>query len=78
MKLKQDHKDLLREMMATETWDALLELGKLIVERHESQALNCDISKTSRELIIARSKLDGARSFLSSLASARTSLNKEE
>lgn len=58
--LKEDHKEIIRQLLDSEGWEAILAVAALAVKKQERNVLECDISKP-RELLIKRANLDGAR-----------------
>lgn len=60
-KLSQDQKELIEEIVGTPTWDAMLTLCKMAVERQERNVLNTRVDTGSRDAVINLSKLQGAK-----------------
>lgn len=63
--LSLEEKELLAELTVSDTWQALIKLLDLVVERHEHAVLNQDLSQKdgAKELIRLKSRLDGARAL---------------
>lgn len=60
-KLTQEEKELLYDLTQTPTWQAVLSACQIQIEYHENRLTTCDISKSDRDLVILKAKLDGAR-----------------
>jgi hypothetical protein len=60
-KLTQEQKEQIDDLIQTDTWQSVLAACQIQVEAHESRLLTCDVSKSDRDIVLLKAKLDGAR-----------------
>lgn len=70
MKLTQEHVATLRDL-DPETWEALAALCQTGVDALAQRVLTADLAKGDREVVLARSALQGAHSLQTTILSAR-------
>jgi hypothetical protein len=73
MKLTEDQKEALQDLVRSETWPAVLAYCEIVLKNVERSVLECDVNKP-RTLLIKRASLDGARQIVSALHQAKANL----
>lgn len=77
-KLTQDQKENLADLLQSPAWEAVLVLCEMCVENLESQVLTADVTKSDRDLVIRKAKLDGARDLQKFIFNARNQVGHQK
>lgn len=72
--LNQEHEELLRDLMQTDAWPAVLNVAELIVQRQALAVLKHDLNQGSRGLIILKARHEGAQALVAALHSLKKDL----
>lgn len=76
--LTEDQKDLVVELMLSDTWPAMLALVERFVRRHEEDVLSYDIEQGEAGLVRRKARLDGARSIYTAMVKSRDVLTRRK
>ena len=70
-KLTQEQRDDLADMMDTPAWSAVITLCQMGVEAHQNRVYTSDITKSDREIVLAKARLEGAQEIQRLIFNAR-------
>jgi len=68
---------MLRDLVASPTWEAVITLLEVGAERQLSKMLKCSISAGDRELVLAKARLEGAETMIQFVESIKKEMMKE-
>jgi hypothetical protein len=76
--LTSEQEELLRDAMESETWNAFLALCEVALQNPTKGVLEYDLNQGSRQLVILKARLEGARSLVAALHSAKKRFKIED
>ncbi len=77
MKLSQDYKEQIREIIEAEQWPAVMALIEMQVAKQERAVVDCDLNKGPRMLFEQRARLEGARAVRVALAGVKDAFKEK-
>lgn len=75
MKLSIEQREALADIVEAGNWDAVMALAEISVDHHKNRVCTADISKTDREILLAKARLEGALDMHSMLSRVREHVN---
>lgn len=72
IKLTQDQREDLAELLDSPAWDAVLALCQMSIDNHESRVLTADLKVSDREIVLLKARLEGARDMQRSIHNAKS------
>lgn len=77
MKLTEDQKEALRNLMVSEDWPIVLGMIDQLALRFAQSLQTVSIDRSDRELLIARAKYDGAQALADAIKRMKQELVKD-
>lgn len=75
MKLTIEQREALADIHESGNWEAVMALCEVSIEHHKNRIHTTDISKTDRELLLCKARLEGAEDMKRLLANVREHIN---
>ena len=69
--LSDNHKEILRDLVESEQWKAVIAYCDLVTQRHAEAVVNYNLERGPRGLTILKANLDGARAVCAALTDAK-------
>lgn len=76
-KLSQEDKELIAGMLSSGEWKVVEKVCQMQLEAMQIEVINASIDNGSREIVLRKSRLDGARKLATRFANIKHELKKE-
>lgn len=74
-KLSIEQREALADIHESGNWEAVMALCQVSLEHQQNRLLTADISKTDRELVLLKARLEGAQDMQRLLSNIREHIN---